>query len=101
VREQQRAISGVLRAVARSAGIQPVLDEVVEACERLCRADYSSLYLLERGLLHVVAHHTKTEGAEWDRQHPHALDRTTGAGRAAVAREPVYIPDIHDDPEYS
>jgi hypothetical protein len=62
VREQQRAIS-VLRAVARSAGIQPVLDEVVEACERLCRADYSSLYLLERGLLHVVAHHTKTEGA--------------------------------------
>jgi hypothetical protein len=71
VREQQRAISGVLRAVARSAGIQP----------RLCRPDYSSLYLLERGLLHVVAHHTKTEGAAWDRQHPHAVDRTTGAGR--------------------
>ena len=34
VREQQRAISGVLRAVARSAGIQPVLDEVVEAAAR-------------------------------------------------------------------
>src|SRR5512132_2023817 len=101
VREQQRAISGVLRAVARRAGIQPVLDEVVEACERLCRADYGALYLLEHGLLHVVAHHTDTEGAEWDRQHPHALDRTTGAGRAAVAREPVYIPDVHDDPEYS
>jgi hypothetical protein len=31
MREQQRAISGVLRAVARSAGIQPVLDEVVDA----------------------------------------------------------------------
>ncbi len=39
-----------MRAVARSAGIQPVLDEVVEACERLCRADYSALYLLEQGL---------------------------------------------------
>jgi class 3 adenylate cyclase/putative methionine-R-sulfoxide reductase with GAF domain len=101
MREQHSAISAVLRAVARSAGIQPVLDEVVEACERLCRADYTSLYLLEQGLLHVVAHHTDAEGAEWDRQHPHALDRTTGAGRAAVTREPVHIPDIRDDPEYS
>jgi class 3 adenylate cyclase/putative methionine-R-sulfoxide reductase with GAF domain len=100
VREQQRAISDVLRAVARGAGIQPVLDEVVEAGERLCRADYGALYLLEHGLLHVVASHTRAESVEWDRQHPHALDRTTGAGRAAVAREPVHIPDIYNDPEY-
>ena len=101
LREQQRAVSGVLRAVARSAGIQPVLDEVVEACERLCRADHGALYLLEQGRLHVAAHHTHAEGAEWDRQHPHSLDRTTAAGRAAVTREPVHIPDIREDPEYS
>jgi two-component system NtrC family sensor kinase len=98
-REQHRAISGVLRAVARRAGVQPVLDEVVKACGRLCRADYGALYLLEHGLLHVVA--DNGEGAEYDRQHPHALDRTTGAGRAAVARKPVHIPDIRDDAEYS
>jgi adenylate cyclase len=101
LREQQRAISRVLRAVAHTAGIQPVLDEVVEACERLCRADYGALYLLEQEHLHVAAHHTHAEGAEWDRQHPHALDRTTAAGRAAVTREPVHIPDIRQDPEYS
>ena len=101
MREQQRAVSGVLRAVARGAGIQPVLDEVVEAGERLCGADYGALYLLEQGLLHVAASHTHVESVEWDRQHPHALDRTTGAGRAAVAREPVHIPDIQNDPEYS
>jgi class 3 adenylate cyclase len=101
LREQQRAVSGVLRAVARSAGTQPVLDEVVEACERLCRADYGALYLLEEGFLRVAAHRTDTAGAEWDRQHPHALDRTTAAGRAAVTREPVHIPDIREDPEYS
>jgi class 3 adenylate cyclase/putative methionine-R-sulfoxide reductase with GAF domain len=101
MREQQRAISGVLRAVAGSGGVQPVLDEVVEACERLCRADYGALYLLEHGRLHVAAHRTSTAGAEWDRQHPHALDRTTAAGRAAVTREPVHIPDIREDPEYS
>ncbi len=53
LREQQRAISDVLRAVARSPGLQPVLDEIVEASRRLCNADYGALYLLEEGLLHV------------------------------------------------
>ena len=101
LREQRRAISDVLSAVARSAGIQPVLDEVVEACERLCRADYGALYLLEQGLLYVAAHDTKAEGAEYDRQHPHAVDRTTAAGRAALEQKPIHIPDIRADPEYS
>ncbi len=101
VREQQRAISGVLRAVARSAGVQPVLQEVVEACERLCRADYGALYMLEHGRLHAVAHDTMAEGAEYDRENPHPVDRTTAAGRAAVTRELVHIPDIRDDPEYT
>jgi adenylate cyclase len=101
LRDQQQAISGVLRAVARSAGIQPVLDEVIQACERLCRAEYGALYLLEHGFLHVVAHHTLAGGGEYDREHPHALDRTTAAGRAGVERQPIHIPDIHADPEYS
>ena len=101
LREQQRAISGVLRAVARSTGLQPVLDEVAEACARLCDADDGALWLLEDGLLHSVAHHGEAEAAEYDRQHPHSLDRTTAAGRTAVAREPVHIPDILADPEYA
>jgi class 3 adenylate cyclase len=101
LRDQQRAIGGVLRAVARSAGLQPVLDEVVEACERLCRAEHGALYLLEEGLLHVAADHTLAGGGEYDSRHPHALDRTTAAGRAAVERRPIHIPDIQADPEYS
>jgi class 3 adenylate cyclase/putative methionine-R-sulfoxide reductase with GAF domain len=101
VREQQRAISAVLRAVARSGGLQPVLDEVVEACQRLCKADQGALYLLQDGLLHTAAHHGLPEAVEYDTQHPHALDRTTAAGRAAVTREPVHIPDIEKDPEYT
>jgi class 3 adenylate cyclase/putative methionine-R-sulfoxide reductase with GAF domain len=101
LREQQRAISGVLRAVARSDGLQPVLDEVVEACQRLSEADQGALYLLEDGLLHSAAHHGLPEAAAYDREHPHALDRTTAAGRAAVTRQPVHIPDIEQDPEYT
>jgi class 3 adenylate cyclase/putative methionine-R-sulfoxide reductase with GAF domain len=100
LRAQQHAISGVLRAVARAGGLQPVLDEVVEACRRLCNADYGALWLLEHGLLHLAVHQGSPEGAEYDRQHPHALDRTTAAGRAALARETVHIPDILADPEY-
>ena len=100
-REQQRAISGVLRAVARSGGLQPVLDEVVEACRRLSKADQGALYLLQDGLLHSAAHHGLPEAIAYDREHPHALDRTTAAGRAAVTRQPVHIPDIEKDPEYT
>ena len=100
LREQQRAISGVLRAVAHAAGLEPVLDEVVEACRRLCDADYGALWLLENGVLQSAAHHGEPEGAAYDRQHPHALDRSTAAGRTAVMRAPVHIPDVLADPEY-
>src|SRR5262245_53893720 len=101
LREQQRAISGVLRAVARSAGLQPVLEEVTEACRRLCKADYGSLWLLQNGLLHLGAHQGSSEGARYDQEHPHALDRTSAAGRAAVERRPIQIPDIEADREYT
>jgi class 3 adenylate cyclase/putative methionine-R-sulfoxide reductase with GAF domain len=101
VREQQRAISAVLRAVARSAGLQPVLAEVAEACRRLCKADHGALWLLQGGLLHLGAHDGEPAGAQFDREHPHALDRTSAAGRAAVERRPVQIPDVLADPEYT
>jgi adenylate cyclase len=101
LREQQHAMGGVLRAVASSAGLQPVLDEVVEACTRLCDADNAALWLLDDGLLRSVADHGEPEGAAYDRQHPHPLDRTTVAGRTAVTRQPVHIPDVAVDPEYA
>jgi class 3 adenylate cyclase len=101
VREQQRAISGVLRAVAHHAGLGPVLEEVAEACRRLCEADHGALWLLHGGLLHLGAHRGVPEGARFDQEHPHLLDRTTAAGRVAVERRPVQIPDILLDPEYT
>jgi len=101
MREQQHAISGVLRAVARSAGLQPVLEEVAEACRRLCKADHGAIWLLQDGLLHLGAYHGEHAGEQYDREHPHSLDRTSAAGRAAVEREPVHIPDVLADPEYT
>jgi class 3 adenylate cyclase/putative methionine-R-sulfoxide reductase with GAF domain len=99
--ERQRAISSVLRAVARSAGLQPVLDEIVEACRRLCNADTGALWLLENGLLQSVAHQGAPAAAAYDSRHPHSVDRTTAAGRTALLRKPVLIPDVELDPEYA
>jgi class 3 adenylate cyclase len=98
---EREALRGVLRAVARSASLQPVLDEVVEACSRLCDADNAALWLLEDGLLRSVADYGEPEGAAYDRQHPHPVDRTTVAGRTALTQQPVHIPDIDADPEYA
>jgi class 3 adenylate cyclase len=101
LREQQRAVSNVLRAVARSEGLQPVLDEIVESATRLCAGDNGRLWLLKDGLLHAAAHYGLPETYEYDVQHPHAVDRTSLAGRVALARAPAHIPDILADPEYT
>jgi class 3 adenylate cyclase len=98
--EQLHAISSVLRALARSVGLQPVLDEVTEASRRLCAADEGALWLLEDGLLHCACHQGKVEQAQYDKEHPHPVDRTTAAGRTALLREPVHIPDVLADMEY-
>jgi class 3 adenylate cyclase len=101
LREQQRALNDVLRAVARSEGLQPVLDQIVESATRLCAGENGRFFLLKDGLLHAVANHGLAEEYEYDKQHPHTVDRTTLAGRAAFTREPVHIPDVESDLEYS
>jgi adenylate cyclase len=104
LQEQLRAVSAVLRAVAQSEGLQPVLNEVVEAAVHLCEGASAQLYLVEDGLLRAIAYYGqggRDVGPEYDKQHPHALDRTTIAGRAAVMREVAHIPDVQSDPEYA
>jgi class 3 adenylate cyclase/putative methionine-R-sulfoxide reductase with GAF domain len=101
LREQQRAISAVLRAVARSKGLQPVLDEVVAATTRLCAGDYGVLFLVQGGLLHAVSQRGSLETWEYDKDNPHEIDRTSVVGRAALTRAPAHIPDILEDPDYS
>ncbi|HEX9416614.1 MAG TPA: GAF domain-containing protein [Gaiellaceae bacterium] len=101
LREQQRAVSGVLRAVARSEGLQPVLDEVIEAATQLCDGEYGSLHLAEGDLFLAVSHSGSFAQWEYDKHHPHTLDRTTLVGRAALTRSPVHIPDVQADPEYA
>ena len=102
LRDQRRAISDVLRAVARAEGLQPVLDEIVGAAMRLCRGEHAQLYLAEGDLFHIVSHNdTMQEAYEYSREHPHARDRTTIVGRVALTGETVQIPDVLADADYS
>jgi hypothetical protein len=43
LREQRQAVGEVLRAVVRSEGLQPVLDEIIAAATRLCHAEHGQL----------------------------------------------------------
>jgi adenylate cyclase len=101
LRAQQDAISSVLRTVVRSAELQPVLDEVTTAAMQLCAGRYGMLYLVEGDVLLAVAGVGGIHQLEYDKGHPHAFDRTTWAGRAAVTREIVHVPDVRVDAEYT
>jgi class 3 adenylate cyclase len=101
LREQQRALSRVLRAIAGGGGLQAVLDEIVEAATALGGGDHARIYLLEGGALHALANFGATDGYDYDREHPHAIDRSSMAGRAALERAPIQIPDVLADPEYT
>ena len=70
LREQQQAISRVMRAVARPDGLQPVLDEMLAAATRLCDAKNGRLWLFENGLLRVVANCGESQGYDYDLAHP-------------------------------
>ena len=112
LRERQRALGLVLRALARGRGLQPVLDEVVDAAVRLCGGEYGSLYLAEGDVLRAFSHFIATDSEsavaksapeQWrlDAGHLHPRDRTTIAGRVALSGHVVHLPDMLADREYS
>ena len=112
LRERQRALGLVLRALARGRGLQPVLDEVVDAAVRLCGGEYGSLYLAEGDVLRAFSHFIATDSEsavaksapeQWrlDAGRLHPRDRTTIAGRVALSGHVVHLPDMLADREYS
>ena len=101
LREQQRAISDVLRAVARSEGLASVFDAVVESAARLCGAEYGQLHLVEGEFLQLAGNYGGTPDlVEFERNHPALRDRKTMIGRVALSREVEHIPDVLEDPDY-
>ncbi len=62
LREQRQAVSDVLRAVAQWRGLQPVLDEIVDAARRLCEGEHSQLYLVDGDTYRIVSASGEVDG---------------------------------------
>lgn len=102
LRARQQAVADVLRAMSSSGmRLQPILDEIVEAAARLCRADSGFIYLTDGDLLHMRANVGQPqEVVEYERLHPDRAGPNTCTGRVAMTKRPVHIPDIHADLDY-
>ena len=101
--EQQTATSKVLDVISRSAfDLQAVFETVAESSVRLCGADRAFFYRFDGGLLQMaVVYNASQELTEFLRQNPIRPGRNSAAGRAALERRTVHIPDVLADPEYT
>ena len=101
--EQQTATSKVLDVISRSAfDLDAVFETVAESSVKLCGADRAFIYRLDGELLRMAAAvNVSGEVKEWIWQHPIRPGRHSGAGRAALERRTIHIPDVLADSEYS
>jgi adenylate cyclase len=100
--DQQVAINEVLRILSRSAfDLQVVLDAVVAAVARLCRADYSVAYVAADDRFTVAASSGGPAALDaYERSHPIPSGHDTLVGRVALTGEPAQIDDVLADLEY-
>jgi class 3 adenylate cyclase len=100
--DRQDANNQVLAIMSRSAfDLQVVLEAVVGAAVRLCRADYGVAYVLEGGAYRVAASAGGTPELDtWEREHPIRPGRDSVVGRVALIGEPIRLDDVLEDREY-
>jgi GAF domain-containing protein len=101
--EQQTATSKVLEVISRSAfDLQAVFETVAESSVRLCGADRAFIWRFDGELLQMVAaFNAPHELKEFIAQNPIRPGRYSAAGRAALERRTIHIPDVLTDPEYT
>src|SRR4051794_41172422 len=100
--EQQRALNDVLGIMTRSAfDLQVVLDSIVQAATRLCRADYGVAYVADGDVFRVMASAGGPAALDaYERANPIRPGRDSLVGRVALTADPAHIEDVLADPEY-
>ncbi len=101
-REQQTATADVLKMISGSAfELSPVLQTVVSAAVRLCRADQATIYREENGEYRWAADHSLApDYARIERNVRIRPSIGTLVGRVALNRDTVQILDAWTDPLY-
>jgi GAF domain-containing protein len=101
-RQQQAAISDVLRVMSRSGfDLQAVFDVVVENATKLCQGEWGYLFRKEGDVFQLIASYGGTPAlVDYERSHPTPITDRTLIGRVALRRGVVHIPDLFEDPDY-
>ena len=101
---QQTATSEVLSSIAGSRGeLKPVFDIILASANRLCEANYGTMYLREGGGYRATArqgHLPATAEQKWWRGEVFQPRPDVPFGRAVATGRPVLVDDLATEPAY-
>jgi two-component system, NtrC family, sensor kinase len=102
--EQQRATIEILRVISSSPGaLEPVFNIILESANRLCEANYGTMYLREGNGYRAAArqgHLPETVDRLWWRGDVFQPPPGVPMSRAIATRRPVLVTDLAEEPSY-